>query len=65
MRLGDKDLIDRQEAINVVAQYFKMIKLNGDICIDGLKMLPSQKGRLNNELISEEWLCGRQINDRD
>ena len=35
------DLIDRQRAIDVVDRYFKFIELNGDICIDGLKMLPS------------------------
>lgn len=35
------DLIDRQEAINVVQKWFDLIKLNGDICIDGLISLPS------------------------
>lgn len=35
------DLISRQAAIDVVDKYFKMIELNGDICIDGLISLPS------------------------
>lgn len=40
------DLIDRQRAIDVVDRYFKFIELNGDICIDGLKMLPSAQPKM-------------------
>lgn len=35
------DLISRRAAIDVVANWFKKIELNGDICLDGLRSLPS------------------------
>lgn len=35
------DLIDRQEAIDVVRKWFALIGLNGDICIDGIASLPA------------------------
>lgn len=37
------DLISRQEAIDLVDKYFKMIELNGEICIDGLISLPTAR----------------------
>ena len=46
------DLIDRQRAIDVVDRYFKFIELNGDICIDGLKMLPSAQPKKG------KWIVG-------
>lgn len=37
-----EDLISREEAINVVHKYFvNYLKLNDDICLDGLRSLPS------------------------
>lgn len=41
------DLINRQDAIAVVEKWFKRIELNGDICLDGLRSLPSaqQEGK--------------------
>ena len=37
-----EDCISREEAINVVHKYFvKYLKLNDDICLDGIKSLPS------------------------
>ena len=35
------DLISRQAAIDMVDGWFKKIGLNGDICLDGLRTLPS------------------------
>ena len=35
------DCISRQKAIEIVEKYFEKIGLNGDICVDGLKQLPS------------------------
>lgn len=35
------DCISRQEAIDIVDGWFKRIGLNGDICVDGLRQLPS------------------------
>jgi hypothetical protein len=36
------DLISRQEALNVVHKYFEhYLQLNDDICLDGLRSLPS------------------------
>lgn len=36
-----KDLISRQDAIDLVEKWFLKIGLNGDICLDGLRSLPS------------------------
>lgn len=37
-----EDAISRQEAINVVHRYFEhYLQLNDDICLDGLRSLPS------------------------
>lgn len=46
------DLISRGEAIDVVQKWFDRIKLNGDICIDGLRSLSS----VEPERMSEEEL---------
>lgn len=35
------DLISRQDAIDLVEKWFLKIGLNGDICLDGLRSLPS------------------------
>ena len=35
------DCISREAAIEVVQKWFDRIKLNGDICLDGLRSLPS------------------------
>lgn len=34
-------MISRQAAIDLVDRWFKKIELNGDICLDGLRTLPS------------------------
>ena len=36
-----KDCISREQAIEIVKKYFEKIGLNGDICVDGLRQLPS------------------------
>ena len=37
-----EDCISRDEAINVVHKYFvKYLKVNDDICLDGIRSLPS------------------------
>ena len=35
------DMISRRAAIDLVDGWFKRIGLNGDICVDGLRQLPS------------------------
>ena len=35
------DMISRRAAIDIVDGWFKRIGLNGDICLDGLRQLPS------------------------
>ena len=35
------DCVSRQASIDVVEKWFKLIKLNGDICCDGIRSLPS------------------------
>lgn len=39
--LVSRDLISRQDAIDIVEKWFAKIGLNGDICLDGLRSLPS------------------------
>ena len=57
------DLINRQEAIKVVQKWFDRIKLNGDICLDGLRSLPSvePERKLGKWLLTIEdwnkWTC--------
>ncbi len=54
-----KDCISRTEAINVVHKYFvKYLKINDDICLDGIRSLPSttpqQIDKIENSNYSEE-----------
>lgn len=35
------ELIDRQDAIDIIEKYFNKITLNPDICTDGLRSLPT------------------------
>lgn len=46
------DLIDRQEAIDVVRKWFALIGLNGDICIDGITSLPAAESEIKDRLDS-------------
>lgn len=39
--LVSMDLISRQDAIDLVEKWFAKIGLNGDICLDGLRSLPT------------------------
>lgn len=36
-----EDCISREDAIKVVRKWFDKIQLNGDICLDGIRSLPS------------------------
>ena len=49
------DLIRRQDAINVIEKWFKLIGLNQDICVDGLLSLPSAP----MDAIPIEWLSNK------
>ena len=60
------DLISRDEAIDVVQKWFDRIKLNGDICIDGLRSLSSAKPERKrgkwigiDDYPHEDWECNR------
>ena len=54
------DLISRQAAIDMVDGWFKKIGLNGDICLDGLRTLPSAQPerKKGNEKCSNDLPCG-------
>lgn len=50
------DLISRQGAIDLVEKWFLKIGLNGDICLDGLRSLPS----------SQQWImCSEMLPNKD
>lgn len=71
------DLISRAEAIDIVDGWFKRIGLNGDICLDGLRQLPSAEpkretttlriGRTRNSVTM--WYecaeCGEPVDQED
>ena len=53
------DCISRQDAIDVVQKWFDRIKLNGDICLDGLRSLPS----VEPERKTGHWECDQRAGE--
>lgn len=53
------DLIDRQEAIDVVRKWFALIGLNGDICIDGITSLPTAEPEPRDDAVSRKAVVSR------
>ena len=54
------DLISRQAAIDVVEKWFSKIQLNGDICCDGIRSLPSAEPEKCGDCISRTELLKKQ-----
>ena len=57
------ELIERQAAIDLINGWFKRIGLNGDICVDGLRQLPSAHPRMLTE--TERLICKMYLDDMD
>jgi hypothetical protein len=49
-----EDCISREAAIDVVRKWFDKIQLNGDICLDGIRSLPSVTPKASEDCISRE-----------
>ena len=60
--------INLDAAVDVVAKWFENMGLNGDICLDGLRSLPSAQPEIIycKECVCghcEVWLCGNGSTD--
>ena len=50
------ELISRQAAIKVVFKWFKKIGLNGDICLDSIRSLPSAEPQIIRCKDCKHWI---------